>query len=127
MDEPSFYSPELIDRTLRSWEVYRSRSEGGSSHWPEAHRHAEGKRYDPLINADRLADIDKAQVFALQQWGREWTLVDYRRRGFTLLAIADAMHLSKTTVHDGYWAGVRRMAAFLGWVEPSDSSVPEVC
>jgi hypothetical protein len=118
----------MVDRTLRQWDRWCSLAEGVGSSVPDAHRSARGHRYDPLTHADRVADVEKAMVFALRQWSLEWNVVDHRRRGFTFLAMAQAMHLSKTTVHEGYWAAVRRMAAFLGWVEEDpDASVPELC
>lgn len=121
-EESSFYSPELIDRTLRDWEKWSSLAEGLDSSLPDAHRSAKGKRHDSLIHADRCADIERAIVLCLVQWSLEWNVVDHRRRGFTFLAMANAMHLSKTTVHEGYWAGVRKMATFLGWEEPDEDA-----
>jgi hypothetical protein len=111
-----WYTPETIDRILRNWPVYVSRSQHLGHANADAHRPAKGKRGDALRSADLTADVSKAMVAVLLIGGLEWRTVELRRHGHTFGQMASALHVGKQTVYDGYQIALVKMAGYLGWV-----------
>lgn len=113
----SYYTPERINTILRNWPRYQSQAEGCRSTAPDALRPAKGKRGDQLAGADVVADVEKALVSVLVQWGIEYTVVVSVMRGYSLTRIAGCYQIGKGRVVEAYDAGCVKMASYLGWVD----------
>jgi hypothetical protein len=113
---PPDYCPRHISIYLSSWEELEARAEGHGSPRLVAlgAQPTKGVHADPLRWADLVADLEKAHS-RLRFGGVHWTVIDYRKRGYTLGQIARALRVRKQTIVDGHNEACERMARSLGW------------
>ena len=124
-----YYTPDRLDWWLRNWDLLDSLAESPVSsrhHLQTDHAHKDGpcidppkvgkvgkgQHADPLKYADVQADIERAHA-GLAMWSLPWNVVDHRKRGHNLDAIAKALRIRYHDVTTGYRDALKTMSAFL--------------
>lgn len=119
MAEPeTYWTPERVDQMVRRYQELSARAESPSapSYQATGYQPAKGPKLDHHRITVIIADLDKAML-VLRAYGAQWTITDYRKRGFTFEQIGGALSLSKQTCWEHYQKATVRMAEALGWRE----------